>query len=234
MVYKWINSARQLLYPGRCHLCLAPVPGELPLCEGCRDDLPWLESACPRCALPLAPGSPEGCCAACLAQPPALDGCHALFAYQAPVDRWIHALKFRDDLATGRLLGLLLAGRLPQPAAGARLLPVPLHPRRLRERGYNQAAEIIRPLLQRCWLSSRCGCYRKRHTDAQSALPAHHRRDNLQGAFAVRRRPHGEHILLIDDVMTTGSTLNELAGTLKAAGAERVDAWVIARTLKPG
>jgi len=232
MVYKCIDYIPQFLFPPHCRLCLGPATGRLSLCAGCREELPWLTVTCNRCALPLAADAAHETCPACWSNPPQLDSCNALFAYQPPVDRWIHALKFDRDLAIARLLGLLLAERLAPSIGPARLLAVPLHPRRLRQRGFNQAAEIIRPLLQCGWQSSRCRCYRKRHTEAQSVLHASRRRGNLRNAFAVRRHLQGDHILLIDDVMTTGTTLNELAGTLKAAGAERVDAWVIARALK--
>lgn len=235
MVYKWLDFARLTVFSPHCRLCLAPGAGQLSLCSDCRDELPWLPVSCRLCALPLAPEAGHGLCPACLADPPLLDSCGALFSYQPPIDHWIHALKFGRDLAVARLLGLLLAERLsPLQDDRMRVLAVPLHPRRLRQRGYNQATEIARTLIRQGWPSSRCGCYRKRHTEAQSGLPARHRRNNLRGVFAVRNRLQGEHVLLVDDVMTTGSTLNELARTLKAAGAARVDARVIARTLKPG
>jgi ComF family protein len=175
----------------------------------------------------------QNTCPACLAQPPPLDSCRALFSYQPPIDNWIHALKFGRDLAVAHLLGQMLVEHLPSPEAGTRVLAVPLHARRLRERGYNQATEIARPLIQRGWLPDRCGCYRLRHTPAQSALSASDRHCNLHGAFAVRKRLQGEDILLIDDVMTTGTTLNEVATVLKEAGAGRVDARVITRALRP-
>lgn len=233
LVYKWRNSLHSILFPAHCRLCLAPGSGRLALCAACRNELPWQTAACRRCALPLAPGSGDGVCAGCLADPPPLDSCNALFGYHAPVDQWIHALKFRRDLAISRLLGELLAERIAAPSGEhQRLLAVPLHARRLRQRGYNQAAEIARALRARGWRPSRSGCHRRRHTDAQSELAAPGRRANLRGAFGVRRPAEGEHILVIDDVMTTGSTLYELAATLKANGAARVDAWVIARTLK--
>lgn len=232
MVYTWIDYIQQFLFPSHCRLCLGPATGRLSLCVGCRDELPWLTGTCNRCALPMAADAGHETCPACRSSPPQLDSCRALFAYLPPVDRWIHALKFDRDLALARLLGLLLAEQLAQPVGTERILAVPLHPRRLRQRGFNQATEIIRPLLRRGWQPSRCGCYRKRHTEAQSALHASQRRGNLRNAFAIHKPLRGDHILLIDDVMTTGSTLNELARTLKAAGAERVDAWVIARALK--
>lgn len=234
MVYKWLNKARSVVFPSHCRLCLAVGANDRELCSACLQELPWLTHACQRCALPLAVDTAPGLCPGCLSCPPALDACHALFAYQPPVDRWIHALKFRQDLAAARLLGQLLADRLPLPITGTApsLLPVPLHPRRLRQRGYNQALELARPLLRKGWSHSRCRCQRQRHTEAQVGLPVNHRQTNLRGAFSVNAHLGGQHILLIDDVMTTGATLNELAHALKAAGADRVEAWVIARALK--
>ena len=132
-----------------------------------------------------------------------------------------------------KMLGNLLAERLPE-GKGSKLVPVPLHRRRLQQRGFNQALEIARPLQQRGYrIDSRC-CTRTRHTPPQSELPATTRSHNLCDAFSVRRNIVGENIMLIDDVLTTGSTLNALAGVLKQAGAARVEAWVIARTPEPG
>ncbi len=234
VVYNWLNYIHKQLFPHRCCLCLAPGADGLALCAACRDELPWLPRACERCARPLAPTSRQTLCAGCRRHPPVLDHCRALFAYQPPVDRWIQALKFDRDLSLAGLLGQLLASGLgPASERSPQVLPVPLHPRRLRQRGFNQAGEICRPLYRRGWPRSRCRCRRIRHTEAQSGLSATRRGSNLRGAFslygdAVKDR----HLLLIDDVMTTGATLNELARTLKAAGAARVEACVIARTLR--
>jgi ComF family protein len=208
------------------------------LCRACREELPRLLHSCQRCGLPLPDGARNVPCAACLRNPPALDGCFALFGYQPPIDQWIHSLKFGRDLAAARLLGELLlaelaAGGLPIAGAPA-LLPVPLHSRRLRQRGYNQSLEIARPLIRSGLRLCACRCQRSRHTAAQSSLPARHRHRNIRGAFSIRGRLENPHILLIDDVMTTGATLNELARTLKAGGATRVDACVIARAYKQG
>jgi ComF family protein len=234
MVYKWLKRLHIQVFPVRCRLCLATGSGELDLCVACRADLPWLPTVCERCAAPLPAGAEDsGVCPACRATPPALARCHALFGYQAPVAQWIQDLKFNGDLTAGRLLGQLLAARAADifPTT-ALLLPVPLHPDRLRQRGYNQAQEIARPLLRRGFQRYRGDCRRTRHTEAQSGLPAVHRHHNMRGAFSVGPDLAGQHILLVDDVMTTGATLNELASTLKAAGAWRVEACVIARTLK--
>lgn len=132
-----------------------------------------------------------------------------------------------------KFLGHLLLERIPE-AGHSKLIPVPLHRRRLRQRGFNQALEIARPLRRHGYnIDARC-CTRTRHTPPQSELPAATRLHNLRDAFRVEKDIVGENIVLIDDVLTTGATLNALAGTLKHAGAARVEAWVIARTPEPG
>ncbi len=160
-----------------------------------------------------------------------MDSCNALFTYRPPVDRWIQDMKFAQDLATARLLGQLLADKITldsqdQPDI---VLPVPLHRRRLAERGYNQSLEIARSLGEKGYRLATDCCQRHKTTAAQSKLPASARRSNVRNAFSVSRLPERAHLLIIDDVMTTGATLNELARTLKKAGAEWVGAWVIAR-----
>ncbi len=232
MVYNWINNTRNRLFPPQCRLCLAPGTRGQDLCEGCRAELPWLGSACRTCAIPLG-GEFSNQCAHCLSRPPALDACHALFAYRSPIDDWIHALKFRQDLSIARLLGNMLSehasivSRVDRPM----ILPVPLHPRRLAQRGYNQAKELARPLLKAGYPATRCDCRRLRHTEAQSTLDSKERVRNLRGVFSVPASLENRHLLLIDDVMTTGATLNELATELKRVGASRVEAIVIARTI---
>jgi ComF family protein len=156
-----------------------------------------------------------------------------LFVYAAPVDRWVHELKFRQDLSAAHLLGKLLADALAGEQTGgfASLLPVPLHRKRLAERGYNQALELARPLGRLGYdIEMRC-CRRARHTDAQSGLSAAIRKNNIRGSFKVTRPVEGRRFILIDDVLTTGATLNELARTLKTAGAASVSAWVVARAV---
>ena len=232
----WAASCRRLrcsLFPSRCRLCLGPGQPGLDLCRPCCAELPWLCQACPRCALPLPEDAADTLCAHCQKCPPVLDGCRALFRYRAPVDRWIQDLKFHQDLSAARLFGTLLAQdpTLPPPSASLALLPVPLHAKRLAQRGYNQALEIARPLKRAGYhVDARC-CRRSRHTDAQSALSAAKRKGNVWGAFSVPVPIQGRHFLLIDDVLTTGATLNELAHTLRRAGAESVTAWVLARAV---
>jgi ComF family protein len=232
MVYNWLDNTRNRLFPAQCRLCLAPGTQGQDLCEGCRAELPWLGSTCRTCALPLG-GMLIDQCTRCLNAPPALDACHALFAYRSPIDDWIHALKFRQDLSVARLLGNMLSehASIVSRSDRPRVLPIPLHPRRLAQRGYNQAKELARPLLKAGYLATRCDCRRVRHTEAQSTLDRKQRNRNLRGIFSVTASLENQQLLLVDDVMTTGATLNELAAELKHVGASRVEAIVVARTL---
>lgn len=235
MVYQWINFARSKLFPTLCRLCCAPGEPGLELCSACTRELPWLSHTCHGCALPLPPEAQVTLCPDCQKRPLSLDHCSALFAYREPVAGWVQSLKFHQDLTVARLFGQLLAESLP-PAENPPplIVPVPLHRKRLAARGYNQALEIARPLRQRGYrLEPRCA-RRNAPTLAQSGLPASQRRANLRNAFSVGLQVHGQHVILIDDVLTTGATLGELAATLKRAGARRVEAMIIARTLREG
>ena len=224
----WWRKASQTLFSPRCLLCSEPgLPGQ-DLCADCRRALPWNLKACLRCAIPLPDA---GVCGECLQQPPPLTETHAAFVYGFPLDRLVPRLKFHNDLAAGRLLSELMVeafATLPKPPA---LLPVPLHATRLRQRGYDQALELARPLAQALGIPLRADALeRRRATAAQSELHADDRQRNLRGAF-VLRQDHAlpEHVVLLDDVMTTGATLQAAAKALLRAGVRRVDAWVCAR-----
>ena len=227
-VYKWGRAAGRLLFAPRCLLCGERGVAGRDVCAACADALPWNRSACLRCAIPLpAPGT----CGECLQRPPALAETHALFVYGFPLDRLVPRFKFHNDLAAGRLLSELMAeafAGLPKPQA---LVPVPLHATRLRQRGYDQALELAKPLSQALGIPLRAEALRRqRATAAQSELDAEARQRNLRGAFAVHPGPAlPEHVALVDDVMTTGATLQAAAKALHRAGVLRVDAWVCAR-----
>ncbi len=217
------------LWPARCLLCEMPASGSRDVCHACAAVLPWNRVACPRCALPLP--HPAEACGQCLRKPPPLTLTHATFVYGFPLDRLLPRFKFHDGLVAGRLLSQWMhetCARLDRPDA---LTPIPLHRARLRQRGYDQALELARPLAKSLSLPLRDGLLiRKRHTQPQSRLGALQRRRNLRGAFEVREGiALPRHVALIDDVMTTGATLHAAAKTLLHAGVERVDAWVCAR-----
>jgi ComF family protein len=197
------------------------------LCPACDADLPRLAAPlCPRCAL----ASPGGAlCGRCLAAPPHYDATVAALAYAFPADVLIHALKFRGELALAPLFAEMLLQAIPASEAIDLVLPVPLSAQRLRGRGYNQSAEIARRLARSAPLELFL-CERSRDTAAQTDLPWSERQRNVRGAFRCARRLAGGSVAVVDDVMTTGATLNEIAAVLKAAGAARVVNWVVART----
>jgi ComF family protein len=217
------------LLPERCPRCAGPSARGL--CTACRGSLPRLGRTCRRCGLPWPPPR-------CPAETHAwsLEAVVAPFGFGPPLDGLIHEAKFRGGRSMARALGLVLAEALQAHGADVdAVIPVPLHPVRLRARGYNQADEIARPIAQRLRVPIVvAGITRVRPTDAQSALGAPERRRNLHGAFAITCTvPHGRYAL-VDDVITTGATINALATVLRTAGAGHVHAWAIARALPPG
>jgi len=217
------------LFAGTCFLCRGEA-GDL-LCRACEADLPRLaQPCCPSCALP-SPGGER--CGRCLAHPPAFDATVAALAYAFPVDALVHALKFRGELAVASLLGRHLGAALSRarPEAVSCVVPVPLSSQRLRARGFNQALEIARSL--GAGRPEAALLARRRDTAAQFDLPWDERQRNVRGAFSVARALDGASVAVVDDVMTTGATLDEIARTLKAAGAARVVNWVVARTPPP-
>lgn len=224
---------RWLLAP-RCLLCAEPGAEGRDLCRRCTDALPWNRSACARCGLPLS--VPAAACGACLMHPPPFAATAAAFVYAFPIDRLLPRLKFHADLAAGAVLADVMTRAFDPADRPDVLVPVPLHRSRLRQRGYDQALELCRPLARSLGLPLRTDLLRRiRATDAQSELDAKHRRDNLRGAFAcVTTRELPRHIALFDDVMTTGSTVQEAASALRRAGVERVDVWVLARAPRAG
>lgn len=210
--FDWLGG---LLLPPRCVLCGGP--GQRPcldLCAGCEADLPAVGA-------PVAAGGP------------AMRLAYAAFAYAPPLDHLVQSLKYRGQLAIGRVLGTLLAERVA--ARGLHLevdvvLPVPLHPHRHGARGFNQAAEIGRWVARRLDLRLDPGlATRRRDTRPQVGLAVAQRHGNLAGAFEAARAARGLRVALLDDVTTTGRTLQELALVLDRAGAASVDAWCVAR-----
>jgi ComF family protein len=219
----------KLLFSGNCFLCRGEATDIL--CTECDADLPRLAGAlCPRCAL----ASPRGAvCGRCLTQAPRYDATVAALAYEFPADILVQALKFRGELALAPLLGDLLAKCISNKDVDC-IIPVPLSAGRLRERGYNQAMEIAREIAGAT--GTRLApelCERARDTPAQMELPLSERAKNVRGAFHCPRLLAGAKVAVLDDVMTTGATLDEIAATLKRAGAARVENWVVARTFPP-
>lgn len=213
-----------------CFLCGARTQGTL-LCPGCAGDLPRVPAeCCPVCALPTLAGA---VCGACLKHPPAFDRTVSVYQYAFPASVLVQQLKYGDELA----LAPWLADRLVETLAGADrpdlIIPMPLHENRLKERGFNQAALLAKRLSNQLDVALDLRNTRRvRDTRPQVELPLKHRRGNMRNAFACDLDLTGKHVALVDDVMTSGASLNELAKVVKRAGAAEVSVWVIARTVR--
>ena len=232
MVDSAFSGLFRLLLPERCSLCRQASPG--PVCADCRADLPWNRHACPRCARPQQ-GGPGHLCASCAETPPPFDAGWSAFRYQVPIDRAVQGLKYHAGFRSAHWLGQEMAHALAQRAQPLPqlLLPVPLHADRLRGRGYNQALELAKAMgrVLEVEVDTRSAS-RLRATADQIGKSAAERRRNVKGAFAVQAgRLGGKHIALVDDVMTTGSTLAELARACRKAGAVRIEVWTAARAV---
>jgi ComF family protein len=218
--------------PQTCVLCAAGS-GDALLCAACEAGLPRIVAGCPQCALPSAAA---GVCGACLAKPPPWAAAYAAWVYAFPVDHLLQALKYRGTLALAEPLAQALCATL---AARSTRLPdclvaVPLSPRRQRARGFNHAREIARRVAAQLRVPLAPGLLRTRDTPPQASLRLAQRAANLRGAFDARGAFAGRSVAIVDDVMTTGATLAAAAQALRAAGALRVEAWAVARTLPPG
>lgn len=225
----WLAAAETRLFPPHCLVCSAPGVAGRDLCAGCLEALPRLIAACPCCAEPLDT-SVTAICGRCQRRPPPFDRTLAALHYQTPVDELVQAFKFHGRLAVGRLLSELLGSAVQADELPEALIPVPLHPARLRERGFNQALELARPLSRRFGLPLLTDTVvRVRNTQPQSRLGYRLKARNVRSAFALHRTLNYRHVALIDDVMTTGSTLAELARTVRSGGVETVRIWVVAR-----
>jgi ComF family protein len=173
-----------------------------------------------------------GVCA-CLSDPPAFDGTAAALAYRFPMDALIHAYKYRGDLTVGAALAELLFRILAAEPLPDFILPMPLHPARLRERGFNQALEIARSVSRALGVPVLAdACERVRDTAPQASLPWKERGKNIRGAFACGLSLEGQRVAIVDDVMTTGHTLDEVAKVLRRRGAASIRAWAVVRALR--
>lgn len=222
-----------------CALCHLPS-GDAPVCASCTRDLPLLPpDGCPRCALPVNTALID--CPDCTRHAPCFDRAHAAWVYDFPIDALIRDFKYGHHLYLGQFFAEHLTGILEQHWASSGrarpdlIVPMPLHPNRLRTRGFNQAAEIARHVAQR--LNIPCAynmVIRRYDTPSQAGLHRDERWRNLLGAFACTQTLSAPHILLVDDVLTTGASLSACAETLRQAGATRIDVAVVARTPAPG
>jgi len=218
------------LFPNYCLLCEVRFDGVRDLCDHCHAALPWNDNACPRCGQPL----PGAGCASCRRLPVSCENTVAPLRYEDAIATWIQALKFRHGFREGQVLGELLASAVEDALANRRrphcIVPMPLATRRLLWRGHNQAAFIANIIGKHVRIPVKHRLLaRTRATLKQADLPRSARRANVVRAFAARDVT-GLHIALVDDVLTTGATMQSATRVLLANGADAVEWWVAART----
>lgn len=225
-------------FPNHCRVCQgqltapAPIAGNF-LCQYCYESLPWNKMACLKCALPLMEGQ---LCGTCLMDPLSLNVCLSPLIYKPPISNFIAQLKFQQQLWCGKVLGLILASAIhqhyqnqPLPEA---IIPIPLHTRRLRQRGFNQSVEIAKPIAQQLKIPIILSdFYRHKYTQAQSQLPAAQRNKNISGAFSSRRVRSMKYVAIVDDVITTGQTIREFSKILHKQKVSKIDIWSCARVI---
>lgn len=235
---------RDRVFPPRCGGCgKTLVPGRpLEFCDDCLEHLPWIKKPfCLKCGKDFRPSSGEDAnryvlrvCASCRITRPAFASARSAFRYEGAARKAVQALKFRGRKTLAESFAILLEQRLegePGFMAGVDLVvPVPLHPSRRRERGFNQSALVARELARRWGLPlSESTLARNRQTRSQVGLSARQRVENIRGAFTAGPEARGKVILLVDDVMTTGATATACARALRQGGAEETRVLTLAR-----
>jgi len=241
MVKSLLASALDLIFPPMCHVCSSFIPsaGNLHVCAACREQLTPLQSPlCSVCGIPFVGAGGDHLCGSCSAGSHSFDSARGAYAYEGAISDLIHAFKYQNKTHLRRPLAQLTIAVLPQltsPSDHDLVLPVPLHRRKLSRRGFNQAVLLGEIIARHAGLPfDRYTLRRVRWTEPQINLKADERRANVKGAFEVTkpRLVEGLRLLLVDDVFTTGSTVEECSRVLKKAGAAAVDVITVARALK--
>jgi ComF family protein len=240
MLKPFFAAALNLFFPPLCHVCRTYIPdaGELHICHGCRELMPATAvPICTLCGIPFAGAGNDHVCGSCSRVPPRFDAARAALAYEGASRDLIHAFKYRNKTHLRRPLALLTLERLSGFILSRRpdlIMPVPLHRKKLASRGFNQALLLGEIISQRLEIPlGRRTLRRIRWTEPQVNLSAGDRRANVKGAFEVHGNAvvKGSRVLLLDDVLTTGSTAEECGRVLKAAGAADVTVITVARAL---
>ena len=240
MVYQWLKNSLLRAIPQHCILCLAPIKSRagqsLLLCPACASDLPKNTSPCLICSIPLPKISSHQAsliCGDCQKHPPIYQTSIIPNLYASPIKQFITRLKFHADLSSVPLLAQsFIPGlkRSPEKLPEC-IIPVPLHKARLHKRGFNQALELARPIARHFDLPiEHALCQRNKATPFQSGLSAEERKKNMKNAFSVAKDHNYKHVAIFDDVVTTGTTVNELARQLQKTNVEIIEVWAIART----
>lgn len=232
---KFSEKLLDLIYPWHCYICGAHTCHK-GVCHQCETYLPWIErlSQCSVCALPLVAGASQGLiCGQCLKDPPFYDRLRAVFWYQSPIDNLITEYKYFNHWQHARTLIELTHDSFARYCVSTNCLivPVPSHPTRIKQRGFNAVYELIKLFRKKHSIDYDDKLVtRIKNTDTQTGKSKLQRRQNVHHAFAVNKGIQTDHIMLVDEVVTTGATVNELSRCLKKAGVSKVSVWAIART----
>jgi ComF family protein len=234
---KSLKASINLFLPPVCLLCGGHLDDSASKSDFCRPCvagvIPLGRAHCCLCARPFPDATSSHLCANCLKSPPGFVRVYAAGRYQGTIKDAVHRLKHCNQLLLARPLGLILGGVVAKAGPAKRfdcILPVPLHQHRLRARGYNQAVEIARPLARQLKLPMQTGLLqRSRRTRPQQGLSAGERRRNLRNAFTLAGQLTGARVLLVDDIMTTGATVQECCRTLLRGGAKEIQVAVVGR-----
>lgn len=223
------SSLVNTLFKQKCLLCDAQSDALEAnihaVCKACLNELPkHPKTSCPQCGL----SSGGQLCGSCISSLPDFDATHSVFLYDFPIDSMMQRYKYGSMLSLYAFFGQMLSEKVDMGSVDL-IIPMPMHPARIKERGFNQALEIAK-VFGKEKLDYK-SAVRQKLTPPQASLPLKQRVKNIKGAFAVSANLTGKRIAIVDDVMTTGASLNELAKSLKKAGASHVECWVIARTL---
>ena len=223
--------------PTVCVLCQTRCLDTLDICPDCIAHLPHIKHACHRCALPIEAKNTHNICGSCISKKPEYDNIFSPFLYQQAMTKLIAQMKFYHSLTHANVLGHLLAISMREHYDDLTpniIIPVPLHSSRLRHRGYNQVIELAKPCAKALHIPiSRRDCRRTVATATQSTLPANKRRQNVRNAFHTQQDWTDKHVVLLDDVITTGATVSALSHTLRQHGARQIDVWGCARAAHP-
>lgn len=236
MVNKWLKIVQCLAkhclqLPSDCLFCCQKSGRDFALCIACEQNLPWLPTVCFRCALTLGDAA-NGCL--CAIKPPPYEALHALFDYAWPINSVIAKWKYGGQLYFAKMLANFMVERLTLLYKPDCIIPVPLHPQRLRERGFNQSIELAIEIAKRKKIPlDRRSCTRAINTSTQSQLSKKGREKNIRPhTFAIDSAFKAKHVLMIEDIVTTGATVKALSARLKRQGVQTVEIWCCCRTQK--
>lgn len=236
MIYNWLKSNLFGRISKQCLLCLGVTDNKHLLCSDCESDLPQNSFRCVICAISIPSTQTRQhslVCGKCQKHQPYYATSQIPFIYATPLKQLITQLKFHGNLSYAPLLafGFINSMQRSKNNLPECIIPIPLHTKRLQERGFNQALEMARIISKQLQIPlDNSLCTRNKVTPFQSGLSAKQRKQNMKGAFTISKPHQYKHIAIFDDVVTTGTTVNELAKELKQSGVETIEVWAIART----